>query len=1025
MAFSTAATHDHAVSVHAEQSVRIPAELLALGNDHWQESLRVGVARAPSPALAVAGLCRLLAEGGPHSLRSWPESDLADLLCVLGSSPALSRHLVNHGEHWPVAAAAYRETNPGIDRLIERTEIAEGDDFDAIARGLRRMARGEMYRIGARDMLGIATLEETLDGITTLAEAALRVATDRLRAVLARESGDAIDESGRAIPFVVLGLGKLGGQDLNYSSDIDVAFYYERDVTLSTGDTAREFFSRLAKEITRAIGDTTADGQVFRVDLRLRPEGGSGPLVNTVANALMYYEGWGDTWERGVYIKARPVAGDFALGDELIEGIRPFVFRRHLDYQTIEDFRAMKERIDAEQAVRRMRSGGVRDVKLGAGGIRELEFVVQILQLIHGGHDDAVRVRGTMAALAALESGGMIASEDAAGLRVAYRFLRNVEHAVQVVEQRQTQRLPEKPEDLRWLARRLGYGVGRRGEAQDGDELEAFERDWTRHTSTVRDAFLRFLELRADETPRPVAGEQRAPDPIAVTLLGMIERGETDEASSLLEEIGFPDGQRSAETLSRLYRGRVSGPASPQRRRAVERMAPHLLHAALEAADPQAAVERLVDFLIRTGAHTSYMALLGGSPATMEVLVRLFATSPYLAAHLVGHPELLDSLVRSDRGPAARNEESLSAALLEELDGATDEEEVLAALRRFRVAETIRIGLDDLGGEISAEEVFSSLTLLADACVRAAADRARRLVEASRPGTTERVELAVVALGKMGAGEMSYASDLDLLFIYDVREEGFEGAHTIATRWAQKMIGLLQTQTRDGIVYKIDARLRPSGRSGPLVASIERFVDYHRTEAELWERQAHIRARVVYGSEFLRHRIEETIERFVYGTALDSDGVHEIDSLRTRVENELAAEGPGRTNVKTGRGGIVDIEFLVQMLLLRHGKSHPSVRRRRTDEAIAALQQEGLLPAADAERLAKAYRFLRVLEARMRLERDRAVEQLGTDPDVLEPLARRLGFVGAQPGAELLAMYQSTRDEVRALYERYFRSVDV
>jgi glutamate-ammonia-ligase adenylyltransferase len=506
----------------------------------------------------------------------------------------------------------------------------------------------------------------------------------------------------------------------------------------------------------------------------------------------------------------------------------------------------------------------------------------------------------------------------------------------------------------------------------------------------------------------------------------MIERGEMDEAAALLEEIGFADGARSAASLSRIYRGRVSGPASPQRRRAVERMAPHLLHAALDSADPQAAVERLVDFLIRTGAHTSYMALLGGSPATMQVLVRLFATSPYLAAHLVGHPELLDSLVRSDRGPAARNEESLTTALVEELDGVSNEEEVLAALRRFRVAETIRIGLDDLGGEIAADKVFASLTLLADVCVRAAAEQARRIVDTSRPGATDRVDLAVVALGKMGAGEMGYASDLDLLFVYESRMEGFDGdAHSNATRWAQKMIGLLQAQTRDGIVYKIDARLRPSGRSGPLVASIERFVDYHRTEAELWERQAHIRARVVYGSERLRRRIEATIDQLVYGGGLDAAGIREIDDLRTRVENELAAEGPGRTNVKTGRGGIVDIEFLVQMLQLRHGREHPSLRVRSTHAALRALSDCGVLPRADADCLSRNYVFLRRLEARMRLERDRPVEELGTDTQVLRPLALRLGFDDTDPGAALLVAYERAREEVRRVYERTFEVVDV
>ena len=999
-------------------SAPIPDALSKLGDEAWQRALAAAVADAPSHEIAIAGLSRLLADGGDEALRAWPVAELDALVFVLGSSPALTRYLVLHGEHWPAAAAIYREPNLDAEALVQELRTASADEA-SVTRALRRMARREMFRIGTRDLLGLATLDETLRGITSLADAALRVASESARAALASEIGDAIGEDGTPIPFVVVGLGKLGGGDLNYSSDIDVAYYYSNDRVHDGSPAAAEFFLRLATAITKLIGEPTEDGWVFRVDLRLRPEGGSGPLVNTVANALMYYEGWGDTWERGVYIKARPIAGDLALGETLVEGMQPFVFRRHLDYQTIEDFRHMKERIDAEQAVRKMRMDDARDVKLGAGGIRELEFVVQVLQLIHAAHDDSVRVRGTLEALAALERGSMIPREEAAALRDAYAFLRNTEHAIQVVEQRQTQRLPTHAEGRRWLARRLGYGTGRRGAPRDGDEIESFERDWQRHTTAVRAAFVRFLELAPDEA-RDAPGEPH--DPFAVALLGMIERGERDEAAALLKEMGFRDGARSVESLGRLYKGRISGPASPQRRRAVERMAPRLLRAALDSADPETAVDRLVDFLIRTGAHTSYLALLSGSPATMEVLVRLFATSPYLAQHLAGHPELLDSLVRSDRAPTAGDADALASKLGRELADADDEESVLGVLRRFRVAETVRIGLDDLSEAMTTEQAFAALTRLAEVCVRAAADRARSLAAAGRSRRIAAVDLAVIALGKMGAGEMSYASDLDLMFVYDTRRTGFDGeAHTLATRWAQKLIGLLQAQTRDGVVYKIDARLRPSGRSGPLVASMDRFVSYHRDEAELWERQAHIRARVVYGGAELTRRIESVIDELVYGRGLDREGVAEIDALRMRVEKELASEGPDRMNVKTGRGGIVDIEFLVQMLQLQHGHAHSELRKHGTIEAIGALRDAGLLARDEASALGEAYRFLRVLEARMRLERDRPVEQLGTDPQILAPLARRLGFAGETPGADLLARYEKTREDVRTLYERHFR----
>jgi glutamate-ammonia-ligase adenylyltransferase len=533
------------------------------------------------------------------------------------------------------------------------------------------------------------------------------------------------------------------------------------------------------------------------------------------------------------------------------------------------------------------------------------------------------------------------------------------------------------------------------------------------------------LELRPDEQPsRDAAWRAHATDARTVALLAMLEAGERAEAERLLGEHGFSDTDRAARSLTRLYHGRVTGPASPQRRRAMEAMAPALLQAVSTSADPNSALDQLVEFLIHTGAHTSYLALLGGSPATMQTLVVLFAASPYLAASLVGQPELLDMLVRSDADPSGRGTMTLREALDEDLAGPLDEEGTMSALRKFRTSETIRAGIDDLSGLLNAEEIQQLLSDLGEACLCAAADQAKRLVAERTGQSAEGVQLAIVAMGKMGGREMTYGSDLDLMFVYRGDQPGFDDrAHGFATRWVQKTISLLQSSTRDGIAYRIDARLRPSGKSGPLVVSLDRFVEYHCKEAALWERQAHIRARVVYGDPRLRATVAESIERFVYGTGLGPEGVTEIDGLRRRVEEELAREAQGRSNIKTGRGGIVDIEFLVQMLQLREGHVRPELRCRGTLESIRALRGAKILRLQDADLLEKHYLFLRRVEARMRLEFGRPVEELGTDAAALAPLARRLGFREGEPGRALLEVYERTRSEVRALYERYFTGV--
>jgi glutamate-ammonia-ligase adenylyltransferase len=981
----------------------------------WRSAFDAGIEAAPSPEQATGAFERLVESAGGETLAAWPAERLADLAIILGGSTYFARLLLAQGADWAAFAGRYLLAAPSREDLLAECRLDDDADVATLHRTLRRLAAAEMYRIGARDLLGLATLDATVTSLTLLADVAIGVAVDHSRKLLARQHGDAVSPDGRPLGFFVLGMGKLGGGELNYSSDVDLVYMYETDEVGAGSPAAREFFTHLASAVTRAVGDATSDGVVFRVDLRLRPEGVNGLPVNPIGVALDYYEGWGDTWERGALAKARPVAGDLALGARFLAALEPFIYRRHLDYDTIEDLRGMKDRIDAELALLKP---GTRNVKVGRGGIRELEFVVQVLQLIHGGHVAAVRGVSTRRGIDALEAENLLSSGEAEVMRESYLFLRNVEHAVQVEEKRQTQTLPQRAEELRHLARRLGYGTGRRGASAEPDEVAAFERDWDRHTHRVHELFVRFLELRPGES-RP----EHATDPLALAVLGQIADGRLEDAGVILERMGVQGGAEAARNLARIYQGRLRGPASPQRRRAVEALAPHLLDAVARSSDPSRALSGLVEFLIRTGAHTSYLALLGGSPKTMEILVSLFASSPYLAGHLVGHPELLDSLVRVDS--AARPEptagelrETLAAAMPED---PLDEEAIISALRRFRVTELLRIGLGDLSGALPPDAVHRALSTLAEVALTEAVESARRIVSARLKGPWESVRLAVIGMGKLGAREMSYGSDLDLIFVYETGADGYDAdAHLLVTKWMQKFISLMTARTRDGVVYEIDARLRPSGRSGPLVTSLASFVEYHAREADLWERQALIRARVVYADATLAARIDDALAARIWTSSLGAEGAAEIARLRSRVENELSGEGDGRLNIKTGRGGIVDIEFLVQMLQLRFGSTHPSVRTRATAEAIEALREAGALDADDADALLRHYRFLRRLEARLRLERDRAVEELGTDAASVAPLAVRLGYDGDAPGERLLADYHRTREEVRAIYERHF-----
>jgi [glutamine synthetase] adenylyltransferase / [glutamine synthetase]-adenylyl-L-tyrosine phosphorylase len=969
-----------------------------------------GLGAAADPPGALYALARLLdAGGGP------PRPGLvAPLLRLIGGSPALAGVLVGEGAGWPLVLETVLEVS-GRDAEAHHVALATTGLRDGVSRvdlqaGLRRYRKREVLRIGGRDLLGLASVDDTVREITALADGLVDAAVASVRARVVAEWGEAWapgTAGRRPARFCILGMGKLGGEELNYSSDVDLVCVYDSDGEQAAGRTLAQFFCRVAEETARALRELTADGLCFRVDLRLRPGGAEGPVAVALPAALSYYETWGQTWERAVWLKARPVGGDRELGEALLAELVPFVYRRYLDFGTLEDLNAMKRKVDASL---RAPEAATRDVKLGRGGIREVEFFVQAQQLVHGGKDARLRQRGTLPALTALATHGYVAPGLAAELAAAYRFLRDVEHKLQIVQEQQTQLLPTDPESLLALARRLGF--------REGDAVAAFRTALERQTGVVHGAFAALFH-GAEEARR------RDEQPELATLVDELEHEE--QALWRLGRLAFRDLAAAYTDLRLLRDGPPHAPASPRRRRALATLAPALLAEIARSADPDRALHHMATFVSTVGARTSYLHLLLENPEIMRLLVRLFATSQFLSAFFLRHPELLDSLMRADLVRVMRTQADMAAELATRMAAASDLEAELDTIRRFRHEEFLRIGVHDIQGSLEREEVSRQLTGLAETCLEAALTIGRREVlrRAGLPADGPTDGLVVVGMGKLGSGELNYNSDLDLIFVYDAGDEawwaGRAVAHEVFTRIAQRVLSGLQTPTREGIAYRIDTRLRPSGNQGPLVSSLEAFTAYHRGSAQLWERQALVKARPLAGSAAVASRFEAVVADFVYGHGLSGAEGGEIARMRERIERERG-DGEGGVNIKTGRGGLIDVEFVVQMLQLRHGRAHARVRARATQAAIAALEAEGLLPAADARALADGYAFLRAVENRLRLERDEPVEAMDADPEALRALARRLGYGGddATAVAALRADHERHREAIRAVYDRQF-----
>ncbi len=857
-----------------------------------------------------------------------------------------------------------------------------------IAASMREAKRTVALAAALADISGAWTLAQVTGTLSDLADGALRLTTSHLL-LAAHVRGELRlphpEAPSRASGFAVLAMGKLGARELNFSSDVDLVLLYDSAAHPDAEDGAGAIFTRVARDLVSLMQQRDANGYVFRTDLRLRPDPGSTPLAVSLTTALSYYESSAQTWERAAMIKARPVAGDLSLGRRFLEQIKPFIWRRHLDFAAIADIRAMKSRIDGHVDAA-LPAGGApetrllgHDVKLGEGGIREIEFCAQTLQLVWGGRNPALRVAPTLPALEALASAGHLPAITVEKLSAAYVFLRSVEHRLQMVADRQTHSLPTTPQGLLDFAVFFGF-----------KDPAGFATAALRHLKRVHQAFTALLEKPAH--PPDLSAHDAIP-----ALQPPTPADKTPPWTTWLE-------------------GRPRALRTERARALLADLLPALSAAVAQQPHPDLVWNRLDELIYRLPAGVQIFSMLRHNPALLERLATVLGAAPSLADHLASVPSALEGLFSPediDHDPA----HSLAAQLTD--SQALDQ--ALAIATRFIRGEEFRLAVAELDGRIDQDEAGLARTQLADAAIiqllpLVLADHTRRYGKLRGGG------LVLVALGKAGSQEMMAGSDLDLMLVYDHPDQAAEStgrtklpASQYYARAAQAVIAALTTPTRDGKLYDVDMRLRPSGNKGPVAVSLAAFERYHHESAWTWERLALTRARVVTGPKNLAARVNRALTQALAEgdkTRIAADTV----AMRHRLLTELPPHGPW--DMKLRRGGLLEVEFLAQALQLAHA-AQKSTLHPTTRIALRRLSQAKVLTRTEADGLIKADQAWRACQGLLRICDGRAIPA-----NLAPPLETRLlhaldRILGSQPGHSLAARLQALADIVTAAFERH------
>ncbi len=848
-----------------------------------------------------------------------------------------------------------RDYQPGEYGQRTAAALADATDEAALIDALRRLRRREMVRIAWRDLAGRAGLQTTMTELSRFCEAVVEHTLERLHRWQGAKYGEPLDEAGRSQSMVVVAMGKLGAGELNFSSDIDLIFAFASDGETVGGRrrvTHQEFFIRLGQRLIHVLTTPTPDGIVFRVDMRLRPFGASGPLAVSFDAMEEYYQSHGRDWERYAWIKARPIAGDAAAREQLMAALRPFVYRRYLDYGAYQALRDMKALVDQE--VRR--KGLDHNIKIGRGGIRSIEFIGQAFQLIRGGRDTALQEPALGTVLDLLAERGLLPADVVAGLQEAYAFLRNTEHRLQEADDRQTQALPRDTLGRARLAWGMGYG------------------DWA--------AFLQALDDHRDFVDGCFGDVFTAPDeeePAEISPLRTLweaEPPDDQQAKTLLRRRGYDDPGAALDRLRALKDSYGVRAMSSQGRRRLDRLVPLVLEAAGRHPEPHTTLARLLDLIQAVARRSVYIALLAEHPVALEQLVKLCSSSPWISAHLTRFPILLDELLdpRTLYNPPDREGLSQELDLLMDNVAPGDTEQEMDTLRLYGQTNVLRVAAADIAGVLPLMKVSDHLSDIAEVILDTCLDLAWRDTTARHgvptcvvDGERRQAGFLIVAYGKLGGLELGYGSDLDLVFLHgsEGTEQHTDGPRqtdndTFFARLGKRLTHLLTTHTAGGTLYEVDLRLRPSGASGLLVSGMEAFADYQRRRAWTWEHQALVRTRPVVGDSRLRERFE-AIRREVLGQPREPAALRtEVTRMRERMRRELSKGSPAHFDLKQDRGGIADIEFMVQYGVLLWASAHPAVVRHTDNiRILEAFSREGLMPAADAELLANAYRAYR------------------------------------------------------------------